>query len=116
MTPNEYLDAIAELIQARAACEDKAERGQALDVIMFNIANALRVYCKQQGHNCEACRFVLQDPDRKACECRINIGKNAPGTAPRFWELMEKRDHEDKERIDTDGQLGKVLPVREEGA
>ena len=53
MTPNEYLDAIAELIQARAACEDKEKRGQALDVIMFNIANALRVYCKLKNSHTE---------------------------------------------------------------
>lgn len=87
MTPNEYLDSIAELIQERAKSEDKEERAQALDDIMFNVANALRVYCKQQGKNCEHCRFVLQDPERKACECMINIGKNECGTAPRFWEV-----------------------------
>ena len=87
MTPNEYLDSIAELIRARAESEDKEERAQALDCIMYNIANALRVFCKQQGKDCERCPFRLEDVERKACECKINIGKNTPGTAPRFWEL-----------------------------
>lgn len=83
--------------------------------IMWVMAMLLKAYCKKQGNSCEGCIFVLADPERKSCECRINIGKNECGTAPRFWELAEKRDHEDKERIDTDGQLGAVLPVREKG-
>ena len=87
MTPNDYLDSIAELIRVRAQSGDREERAQLLDIIMDNIANALRVYCKQQGNSCERCKFVLDDPERKACECRINIGKNECGTAPRFWEL-----------------------------
>jgi hypothetical protein len=87
MTPNDYLDSIAELIRVRAQSGDREERAQVLGIIMFHIANALRVYCKQQGNNCERCKFVLEDSDRKACECKINIGKNEPGTAPRFWEL-----------------------------
>lgn len=87
MTPNDYLNRIAAAIVVREKLKDQEQRKEMLDEIMFNVANALRVYCKQQGKNCEHCRFKLEDVERKSCECKINIGKNELGTAPRFWEL-----------------------------
>ncbi len=107
MTANNYLDMIADLIWERAQKDEKEERKEILKQIMFHMANLLRFYCKQQGNDCERCVFVLVDPDRKACECKINIGKNAPGTAPRFWDLAVKRwDEHAKQKAQEPMQSG----------
>lgn len=84
------LDAIADLIQLRGKLEDPVNRAQMLDTIMWEMASVLKAYCLRQGKNCERCAFVLPNVERKNCECRINIGKNTLGTAPRFWELFQK--------------------------
>lgn len=98
------LDAIADLIQLRGKLEDPVNRAQMLDTIMWEMASVLKAYCLRQGKNCEQCKFKLDDPERKNCECRINIGKNTPGTAPRFWELFKKgqaKDEETEESVPT---------------
>lgn len=96
MTANEILHAITDLILAREASNNKIVRAVALNQAVYFMALILRIYCKQQGKNCEHCIFKLKDPDRKPCECKINIGKNECGTAPRFWELTEKREPDEK--------------------
>ena len=96
MTANEILHAIADLILAREASNNKIVRAGHLEQAVYFMAIILRIYCKQQGKNCEHCVFRLEDPDRKSCECKINIGKNESGTAPRFWELVEKREADEK--------------------
>ena len=87
MTANETLHSIAELVLGREATNNKKVRDGMLEQAVYLMARILRFYCKQQGKNCERCVFRLEDPERKACECRINVGKNEPGTAPRFWEV-----------------------------
>lgn len=112
ITPSDYLGAVATLIRKREQTEDKKEREELLKQLMWYIAAALRLYCKQQGNTCENCKFKFDDVDRKACECRINIGKNEPGTAPRFWELMYWRKPKD-EKAEESMQTG--LPGQEAG-
>ncbi|MBR4908822.1 MAG: hypothetical protein IKZ43_07415 [Acidaminococcaceae bacterium] len=93
------LAAVGEMIRVWEAEEDRDVSHGILENIMWQMGILLKYYCNGQGKNCEHCRFKLDDPERKACECKINIGKNGPGTAPRFWELK----NEDKKRIDPDG-------------
>ncbi|MBQ5344728.1 MAG: hypothetical protein J6F33_05990 [Acidaminococcaceae bacterium] len=111
MTANEILHAIADLILAREASNNKIVRAGHLEQAVYFMAIILRIYCKQQGKNCEHCVFRLEDPDRKACECKINIGKNESGTAPRFWELVEKREADEK----TQEPLQSGVPGQEAG-
>ncbi len=92
MTANETLHSIADLIMAREVADNKKVRDGMLEMTVYLMAHILRFYCKQQGKNCDHCAFRLEYPERKACECKINIGKNEYGTAPRFWELTEKRE------------------------
>lgn len=81
------LDTIVNLVQMRNDVEDPVSRAQLLDTIAEEMARTLKAYCSQQGNGCEHCVFRLEDPERRNCECKINIGKNELGTAPRFWEL-----------------------------
>ena len=62
----------------------------------MEMAKTLKAYCNQQGNGCERCIFRLPDPERQNCECRINIGKNELGTAPRFWELTPRKRDENE--------------------
>ena len=93
------LDTIANLIETHRGIEDTATRAWWLQTIVMEMAKVLKAYCNQQGNGCEHCIFRLDDLERQNCECRINIGKNELGTAPRFWELK----NEDTKRINPDG-------------
>ena len=90
------LDTIVNLIKMRNVSGDLAERAMLLDTIAEEMAKTLKAYCNQQGNGCERCIFRLPDPERQNCECRINIGKNELGTAPRFWELTPRKRDENE--------------------
>lgn len=81
------LAAVGEMIRLWEEEEDKDLSSEMLDNIMWHMAILLKHYCNRQGNGCEHCRFRLEDPERQNCECKINIGKNELGTAPRFWEV-----------------------------
>ena len=82
------LHTIKNLIETYEELEDiSPQRPFVLDVIAVEMAKTLKAYCNHQGNGCEHCKFRLEDPERRNCECKINIGKNEMGTAPRFWEL-----------------------------
>lgn len=97
------LDTIVNLIKMRKVA-DSGDKAWLLDEIVWEMAAVLKAYCLQQGKNCEQCKFKLDEPERKNYECRINIGKNTLGTAPRFWELFKKgqaKDEETEESVPT---------------
>ena len=90
------LDTIVNLIETRRGLKDTVDRAWILETIVMEMAKTLKAYCNQQGNGCERCIFRLPDPERQNCECRINIGKNELGTAPRFWELTPRKRDENE--------------------
>lgn len=90
--------------------EDRELSSDMLDNIMWQMAILLKSFCNQQGNSCEGCPFVLNDPERKDCECKINVGKNELGTAPRFWELRKRDEYEE-----TKEPMQSGMPGQEDG-
>lgn len=105
------LAAVGEMIRVWEEEEDRELSSDMLDNIMWQMAILLKSFCNQQGNSCEGCPFVLHDPERKDCECKINVGKNELGTAPRFWELR-KRDEIIEE---TKEPMQSGMPGQEDG-
>jgi len=82
------LDLAADAIKAyKIHDDDKEEQAMWLDRIVWIMAVIIKKYCYQQGKNCDHCKFRADVPEERQCGCKINIGKNECGTAPRFWEV-----------------------------